>query len=138
MAKSALPASIYQTETKTGRIRNFEKAGRSQGEVHEGIYYDDSDVYKAIEAIAYSLQNIPDAALEQKADEWIDKIALAQEQDGYINTYYSLTGLENRWPRWAAFVRCGTARLKGAARRHRCVHRRILAACAGRAAPARP
>lgn len=97
VAKSALPASIYQTETKTGRIRNFEKAGRSQGEVHEGIYYDDSDVYKALEAIAYSLQNIPDVALEQKADEWIDKIATAQEPDGYINTYYSLTGLENRW-----------------------------------------
>ena len=97
VAKSALPASVYQTEVKTGRIRNFEKAGRKQGEAHEGIYYDDSDVYKALEAIAYSLQNIPDAALEQKADEWIAKIASAQEPDGYINTFYSLTGLDKRW-----------------------------------------
>lgn len=97
VAKSALPASIYQTETKTGRIRNYEKVARKQGEAHEGIYYDDSDVYKALEAIAYSLQNIPDAELEKKADEWIAKIAAAQEPDGYINTYYSLTGLENRW-----------------------------------------
>lgn len=97
VAKSALPASVYQTEVKTGRIRNFEKAGRKQGEAHEGIYYDDSDVYKALEAIAYSLQNIPDAALEQKSDEWIAKIASAQEPDGYINTFYSLTGLDKRW-----------------------------------------
>ncbi len=97
VAKSALPASVYQTEVKTGRIRNFEKAGRKQGEAHEGIYYDDSDVYKALEAMAYSLQNIPDAALEQKADEWIAKIASAQEPDGYINTFYSLTGLDKRW-----------------------------------------
>nr|WP_287939056.1 beta-L-arabinofuranosidase domain-containing protein [Algoriphagus sp.] len=97
VAKSALPASIYQTEINTGRIRNFEKAGRKQGEDHKGIYYDDSDVYKALEAIAYSLQNIPDAALEQKADEWIAKIASAQEPDGYINTFYSLTGLDKRW-----------------------------------------
>ncbi len=97
VAKSALPASIYQTEIKTGRIRNFEKAGRKQGEPHEGIYYDDSDVYKALEAIAYSLQNIPDPSLEQKADEWISKIASAQEPDGYINTFYSLTGLDKRW-----------------------------------------
>lgn len=97
VAKSALPASVYQTEVKTGRILNFEKAGRKQGEAHEGIYYDDSDVYKALEAMAYSLQNIPDAALEQKAEEWIAKIASAQEPDGYINTFYSLTGLENRW-----------------------------------------
>lgn len=97
VAKSALPGSIYQTEEKTGRIRNFEKVARKQGEAHEGIYYDDSDVYKALEAIAYSLQNIPDDALEQKADEWIDKIAAAQEPDGYINTFYSLAGLEMRW-----------------------------------------
>ena len=97
VAKSALPASVFQTEVKTGRIRNFEKAGRKQGEAHEGIYYDDSDVYKALEAIAYSLQNIPDPELEQKADEWIAKIASAQEPDGYINTFYSLTGLEKRW-----------------------------------------
>jgi hypothetical protein len=64
---------------------------------HEGIYYDDSDVYKALEAIAYSLKNKPDAALEKKADDWIELIAAAQEPDGYINTFYSLTGLENRW-----------------------------------------
>ncbi|MFM1879123.1 MAG: hypothetical protein RLZZ241_1989 [Bacteroidota bacterium] len=97
VAKSALPASIYQTEINTGRIRNFEKAARGAGETHEGIYFDDSDVYKALEAIAYSLQNIPDSELEQKADDWIAKIAAAQQPDGYINTYYTLTGLENRW-----------------------------------------
>lgn len=97
VAKSALPASIYQTEINTGRIRNFEKAARGAGETHEGIYFDDSDVYKALEAIAYSLQNIPDPELEAKADDWISKIAAAQQPDGYINTYYTLTGLENRW-----------------------------------------
>jgi DUF1680 family protein len=82
---------------KTPRIRNFEKVARKQGEKHEGIYYDDSDVYKALEAIAYSLKNHPDAALEKKADQWIDKIAAAQEPDGYLNTYYSLVGLDKRW-----------------------------------------
>jgi uncharacterized protein len=97
VAQSALPASIFQTEINTGRIRNFEKVARRQGEPHEGIYYDDSDVYKALEAIAYSLQTHPDSELEQKADEWIAKIAAAQESDGYINTYYSLTGLDQRW-----------------------------------------
>ncbi|MDF2156824.1 beta-L-arabinofuranosidase domain-containing protein [Algoriphagus sp. CAU 1675] len=97
IAEITIPVMIYQTEVATGRIRNFEKAGRRQNEAHEGIYYDDSDVYKALEAIAYSLKTYPDATLEAKADEWIDKIASAQEEDGYINTYYSLMGLENRW-----------------------------------------
>ncbi len=97
VATATLQACIYQTEEKTPRIRNFEKVARKQGEKHEGIYYDDSDVYKALEAIAYSLKNNPDAALEQKADDWIDKIAAAQLPDGYLNTYYTLGDLSKRW-----------------------------------------
>jgi uncharacterized protein len=97
VARVTVPVCIQQTEVKTPRIRNFEKVARGQGEKHEGIYYDDSDVYKALEAIAYSLRNLPDKSLESKADEWIEKIAAAQEPDGYLNTYYSLGGLERRW-----------------------------------------
>lgn len=92
-----IPVCIDQTEVKTPRIRNFEKVAAKKGEKHEGIYFDDSDVYKALEAIAYSLKNHPDAALEKKADEWIDKIAAAQQPDGYLNTYFTLSGIENRW-----------------------------------------
>jgi uncharacterized protein len=97
VAEVTIPVCIEQTEIKTPRIANFEKVARKKGEKHEGIYYDDSDVYKALEAIAYSLKHHPDAALEKRADEWIDKIAAAQEPDGYLNTYYSLMGLQNRW-----------------------------------------
>lgn len=97
VASVTIPVCIEQTENKTPRIDNFEKVARKKGEKHQGIYYDDSDVYKALEAIAYSLKNHPDASLEKKADEWIDKIAAAQEGDGYLNTYYSLMGLEKRW-----------------------------------------
>jgi uncharacterized protein len=92
-----LPVCIEQTEVKTPRIRNFEKVARKKGEKHEGIFYDDSDVYKALEAIAYSLKTRPDATLERKADEWIDKIADAQLPDGYINTFYTLGDLQKRW-----------------------------------------
>lgn len=97
VATKTLEACIYQTEFKTGRIRNFEKASRNKGEQHEGIYFDDSDVFKAIEAMAYSIKNTGSKELEKKADEWIDKIAAAQQPDGYLNTYYTLTGLNNRW-----------------------------------------
>ncbi|NBT07932.1 MAG: glycoside hydrolase family 127 protein, partial [Chitinophagia bacterium] len=97
VATKTLAACIYQTEEKTGRIRNFEKVASGKGGKHEGIFYDDSDVYKAIEAMAYAIKLTGNKALEQKADEWIDKIAAAQEPDGYLNTYYTLTGLGNRW-----------------------------------------
>ena len=97
VATATLQACIYQTEEKTARIRNFEKVARNKGEKHEGIFYDDSDVFKALEAIAYSLKNNPNPALEKKADEWIDKIAAAQLPDGYLNTYYTLQDLSKRW-----------------------------------------
>lgn len=97
VATKTLQACIYQTEEKTGRIRNFEKAARNKGEQHEGIFFDDSDVFKAIEAMAYAIKTNKSHELMVKADEWIDKIAAAQQPDGYLNTYYTLTGLENRW-----------------------------------------
>jgi DUF1680 family protein len=96
VATATLDACVNYTEDKTGRIRNFEKAAARKGK-HEGIYYDDSDVYKALEAIAYSLKNNPDPELEKTADEWIDKIAAAQLPDGYLNTYYILTDISKRW-----------------------------------------
>lgn len=93
---ATLPVCIDQIENQTGRIRNFENAAKGEGE-HSGIFFDDSDVYKALEGMAYSLINNPDPELEKKADEWIDKFAAAQQPDGYINTFYTLTGLDKRW-----------------------------------------
>ena len=93
---ATLPVCIDQIENQTGRIRNFENAANGTGE-HSGIFFDDSDVYKALEGMAYSLINNPDPELEKKADQWIDKFAAAQQPDGYINTFYTLTGLDKRW-----------------------------------------
>lgn len=97
VALVTIPVCIDQTAVKTPRIRNFEKVARKKGEKHEGIFYDDSDVYKALEAIAYSLKNFPDKKTAQTAEEWIDKIAAAQLSDGYLNTYYTLGDLTKRW-----------------------------------------
>lgn len=93
---ATLPVCIDQIENQTERIRNFENAANGTGE-HSGIFFDDSDVYKALEGMAYSLINNPDPELEKKADQWIDKFAAAQQPDGYINTFYTLTGLDKRW-----------------------------------------
>ncbi|MDX2046993.1 MAG: glycoside hydrolase family 127 protein, partial [Chitinophagaceae bacterium] len=97
VATKTLAACIYQTEVATPRIRNFEKVARGKGEAHEGIFYDDSDVFKALEAMAYSLKTHPNAEMEKKCDEWIDKIAAAQQPDGYLNTWYTLKGLQDRY-----------------------------------------
>jgi hypothetical protein len=49
VARVTLQVCIVQIEQKSGRIRNFAKAARRQGEAHEGLLYDDSDVYKVLE-----------------------------------------------------------------------------------------
>jgi len=87
---------IDQIENKTGRMQNYVNAATKQGP-HSGIYFDDSDVYKALEGMAYSLKNIPDQELEAKCDDWISKFAAAQQPDGYLYTFYTINGLENRW-----------------------------------------
>lgn len=79
-------------------IENFEiAAGRKSGE-YFGMVFQDSDLYKWIEACAYSLSHTPDPGLEQKVDWVVDLIADAQLEDGYINTYYQVKeGIEHRW-----------------------------------------
>ncbi len=93
---ATLPVCMTYTEDSTARIKNFENAALRSGK-HKGIYFDDSDVYKVIEGIAYTLKTTPDKVLEAKTDEWINKIAAAQLPDGYLNTYYTLKGLDKRW-----------------------------------------
>ncbi len=97
VATVTIPVCIDQTEVKTPRIKNFERVARKKGEPHEGIFYDDSDVFKALEAMSYSLKTHPSVAMEKKCDEWIDKIEAAQQPDGYLNTWYTLKGLQDRY-----------------------------------------
>jgi DUF1680 family protein len=57
----------------------------------------DSDVYKVLEGIGYALADRRDPELEKRADAIIDKIAAAQEPDGYLNTYYTSVKPHERW-----------------------------------------
>jgi DUF1680 family protein len=96
LQRKSLQACIYQTEIATPRIQNFINAAHHTG-IFKGIYYDDSDVYKALEAMAYSLKNHPDTAIENTADRWIGYVAAAQMPDGYLDTYYQLGDISKRW-----------------------------------------
>ena len=78
---------------KSHVVQNFINAGKAlRGEdVGDGFYgmvFQDSDAAKWIEAAAYSLHNFPDKELESKVDELIDLIAGAQDEDGYLDTYF--------------------------------------------------
>ena len=53
---------------------------------HEGIFYNDSDVFKIVEGAAYSLNLHPDPELDRYLDDLIAQFAGAQEPDGYLYT----------------------------------------------------
>jgi DUF1680 family protein len=94
--KTTVEANLRQCEV-TGRIKNFAVAGKLVQGKHEGLLFNDSDVYKVIEGIAYSLAALPDPELEKRTDGIIDQIAAAQQPDGYLNTFYTLVEPQNRW-----------------------------------------
>lgn len=64
------------------------------GEEFYGMAFQDSDFYKWVEAVAYSLTQYPDPELEKKADDAIDLVCAAQEENGYLDTYYILNGID--------------------------------------------
>lgn len=78
-------------------IENFRiAAGESEGEF-VGMVFQDSDVAKWLEAVAYQLTTNPDQELEELADGVIDLIEKAQQPDGYLNTYYIIKEPNNKW-----------------------------------------
>jgi len=78
-------------------IQNFRIAAGLEDGPFNGFSFQDTDVAKWIEAAAFSLIWHPDKALEQTIDETIHLIVSAQLEDGYLDTYYIINGLQNRW-----------------------------------------
>ncbi len=89
--------SQYQHCEETGRIDNFRRASGKLDGPFRGMFFNDSDVYKWLEAVAWSLATEPDPGLTRMADTVISEIAAAQEPDGYLNTYFTFERSAERW-----------------------------------------
>lgn len=59
-----------------------------------GWVFQDSDVYKWLEAVGYYLQNQTDSDLQKKAEEFIDIICAAQMKNGYLDTLYIINDID--------------------------------------------
>ncbi|GIU76825.1 MAG: hypothetical protein KatS3mg005_0063 [Bryobacteraceae bacterium] len=93
----SLPTLLELLE-QNGIVDNFRRLARPDRQPpRRGPLYTDSDLYKWMEAAAWSLQVRPDAKLEATLDELTDTILAAQEPSGYLNTWF----VEDRAPlRW--------------------------------------
>jgi DUF1680 family protein len=81
----------------TKRVKNFELAAAAQAGAKDLKFcttypFDDSDVYKVIEAASYSLATHADPEMEKYIDGLVAKIAAAQEPDGYLYTSRTIGG----------------------------------------------
>lgn len=80
-----IPSSFEKCE-ETGRVENFIKAAKHEGEFGTTFPFDDTDIYKIIEGASYSMTVHPDPKLDQYVDSLITIIGNAQEPDGYLYT----------------------------------------------------
>lgn len=97
-------AARLQARKKSGEqgpaytFRGFEvlpkKGEQPREDQFYGFVFQDSDFSKWIEAVGYSLTQHPDPALEATADEAIECVCAAQADDGYLDTYYLLSGMD--------------------------------------------
>lgn len=96
----------YQWEAMNDRIPDAEPshclenfkiaAGHKNGEFY-GAVFQDTDIAKWLEAVGFTLAVFSDEALEHQADEVIDLIANAQQEDGYLDTYFIIKEPDRRW-----------------------------------------
>ncbi len=92
----ALNDEIPEAEPSHALMNYRIAAGLEHGEFY-GMVFQDSDVTKWLEAVAWSLSQKPDAQLEKTADEVIELLAKAQCEDGYLNTWYTVKEPGLRW-----------------------------------------
>jgi len=90
--------SQYRLLWDTGRIDNFLRAAGKKECDFQGIYFNDSDVYKWLEAASWELAAHPENdGLRNMVDEACAIIEDAQDANGYLNTYFSVDRVHERW-----------------------------------------
>lgn len=89
--------SQYRLIEETGRLFNFRRASGKETGDFRGIYFNDSDVYKWIEAAAFSYAYNPDQKIIDVTKNVISEVIAAQDEDGYLNTYFTFERKADRW-----------------------------------------
>lgn len=87
----------YEIMEETHRIDNFRRASGKLSGDYVGFFFNDSDVYKWIEAVSYMLAYKRNEKLEALVDSVIEEIKEAQDDDGYLNTYFTFEKKRDRW-----------------------------------------
>ncbi len=78
-------------------IENFRIAAGEVESKFEGRIFQDSDVAKWLEAASYGLAYESNPELEKITDKVVDLIEKAQQDDGYLNSYFIVAEPDKKW-----------------------------------------
>lgn len=89
--------SQWEQILATGRLENFYRVARKESGTHEGMRFNDSDVYKWLEAACTVLQLAKNDEVMGYIQIAVDAVCSAQEPDGYIFTQIQLNQPDAKW-----------------------------------------
>lgn len=92
----ALPHGFRMLEA-AGNFEDFRIAAGRSDAPYRGPLYMDSDAYKWIEAACLELARQPSDELEGLVEHVVELVVAAQQEDGYLNSYYQVVAPERRW-----------------------------------------
>ncbi len=80
-----------------GHATNFDKAAGVFDGPLRGHHAFDSDLHKALEGAIYSLRHFDDPPLRRRVEEILDRILAAQQDDGYLISYFIVQEQDQKW-----------------------------------------
>ena len=87
----------WQQIVETGRLQHFLDVIDGKSDTHSGYRFNDSDLYKWLEAAAYSQVLNPNPEVKAAMEQAINAIIGAQAEDGYLFTLIQLNKPEWKW-----------------------------------------
>lgn len=82
---------------QAGNYLVMKLAAEGKREGYKGLLFTDSDLYKTLEGVSYTLATHPNPELEKRVDGIIAMIAAAQMEDGYIDTWFQVTRPQDKF-----------------------------------------
>jgi|1048.fasta_scaffold10110_2 DUF1680 family protein len=94
-AKTTIP-HLIDNLISTGALANLQDVGTPKFKFR-GMWFSDSDVHKSLEALCWSQYLYSDTAQKDFLKKATAAIAYAQEEDGYVNSYFQGVKTNQRW-----------------------------------------
>ena len=94
-AKTTIP-HLIDNLISTGAVANLQDVGTPKFKFR-GMWFSDSDVHKSLEALCWSLNLYSDKKQTDFLKEATAAIVHAQEEDGYVNTFFQGVKTDQRW-----------------------------------------